>query len=274
MAGHVLRAGFPLTVFNRTRSKAEPLRELGATVADTPAALGMQVDCVLICAGDGASVKELLLGKDGAAEKLAPGSIVVDHTTIAPAEAEELGRLLAAKRLSFLDAPVTGGDKGARLGKLTTMVGGTPEVFEKMLPVLNAFSGRVIRIGEIGYGQRMKAVNQICALLNSITLSEAFNFASGLGLDLQQCFEVLQGGAANSWALENFGPRIISGDFSPGFSVRHSRKDIYLVLAEAERAGLQLSLSPKAREALDRAHAKGFDDLGNHSIFRIFQESS
>src|SRR5262249_20466432 len=154
---------------------------------ESPAELAKNVQCLMICAGDGKSVQDLLFGQDGAAKTLGIGSIVIDHTTISPYEAEEIGKKLLAQKVQFLDAPVTGGDQGARNGTLTTMVGGDEEIFEVAKPVISTYSGKVIRIGPAGYGQRMKAVNQICSVLNALTVSEAFNFATRLGLDLQQC---------------------------------------------------------------------------------------
>ncbi len=277
MAGHIADAGYPLVVYNRTVEKAYPLRDRGAILADSPKAVGEGSDVVCICAGDGQSVREIVFGLNGNRENaliagLKKGSVIIDHSTIAPQEAELLAKDLALEGISFLDAPVTGGQIGAQNGTLTTMVGGDQKILENVRPILQTYSKKVAYIGSSGSGQRLKAVNQIGAIGASALVSELMNFALSQGLDLTESVEVLKEGAAGSFALNFFGPKIQRGDFEPGFSVKHSAKDLGIVLREAAGQKVALPITAKVYENLKHALEIGLAEKGNHILFQVLKE--
>ena len=272
MAGHILRGGHQLTIFNRTLSKTEALQKEGAVVAKSPRELAEKSNLIFICAGDGASVREIIFGNgknnaEALITGLRPGSVVVDHSTISPSEALSLSEDLKKAGFDFLDAPITGGDIGARNGTLTIMVGGGTEALESVRPVLNLYSKKICRIGPSGFGQKMKAVNQIGAIGGVALLSELMQFAQAQGLDLSMTVETLKDGGASSFALNNYGPKIVNGDFKPGFSVKHSKKDIGIVLSQAK--GLDIPLTEITFRALENAQNKGLSEEGNHVLFNL-----
>jgi 3-hydroxyisobutyrate dehydrogenase-like beta-hydroxyacid dehydrogenase len=273
MAAHLLRRreelGIALSVFNRTKQKAESFRGTQATVALSPKECADGAQVLILCLGDGASVREILFGPEGACAGLAPGAVVVDHSTISPSEAASTGAELAQRGFRFLDAPVTGGDVGARNGTLTIFVGGDEDVVAQVQPLLESYAKRVHLIGPTGSGQRMKAVNQIGSIGGVALMSEMLAFAERQGLSVAQCIEVLREGAAGSFALNWLGPKLAVGDFSPGFSVQHSIKDISIVLNEAREAGACLRITPTVLEALQAVDDKL---AGNHSVFRVVKE--
>jgi 3-hydroxyisobutyrate dehydrogenase len=274
MAGHILRGGQKLTVYNRTKSKTEPLKLEGANVAESPKDLAERSNFIFICAGDGASVREIIFGTSGDTSKalisgLRPGAIVVDHSTISPIEALDIAKDLDKAGFKFLDAPITGGDIGARNGTLTIMVGGDSDSLEKVRPVLNLYSKKICKIGPSGSGQKMKAVNQIGAIGGVALLSELMHFAASQGLDPAMTVETLKDGGASSFALNVYGPKIVNGDFKPGFSVKHSKKDIGIVLSQAK--GLEMPLTEITFKALEEATKKGLSEEGNHVLFSLKQ---
>lgn len=272
MAGHILQGGHRLTVYNRTLSKTAALESQGAFVAKSPQELAARSDLIFICAGDGASVREIIFGNssDSAGaliNGLRPGTIIVDHSTIAPNEAISLAEDLLRADFQFLDAPVTGGDVGAKNGTLTVMVGGDATALERVRPIISLYSKKIARIGASGFGQKMKAVNQIGAIGGVALVSELLKFAQSQGLDLALTVDTLKDGAAGSFALNNYGAKIVSGDFRPGFSVKHSKKDIGIVLSQA--GGIDLSLTERVFTALSQAMDMGFSEDGNHSLFKL-----
>jgi 3-hydroxyisobutyrate dehydrogenase-like beta-hydroxyacid dehydrogenase len=233
MAQNILKAGFPLTVWNRTTARTAPLAAAGATVAASPATVAAAVDIVVSCVTDSPDVEAVALGPGGIIEGAAAGSIYVDCSTISPEVARRVGAAMQAKGVSMLDAPVSGGDVGARAGTLAMMVGGEADVFQRALPMLQAMGKTVVHVGPAGAGQVVKLCNQVAGALNLLAMSEAISLARRAGVAPEKMLEVVTAGAAGSWMLSNLAPRAIRGDFAPGFMVALQQKDLRLVLEQA-----------------------------------------
>jgi 3-hydroxyisobutyrate dehydrogenase len=240
MCGHVLAAGYEVTVHNRTRARADSLVERGATWADTPADVAAASEITFSIVGYPADVREVLLGPDGVVGAAAAGSVVVDMTTSEPSLAEEIHTAAAARGVGALDAPVSGGDVGARNAALSIMVGGDQETFARVRPLFEVMGKTIVRQGGPGSGQHTKMVNQILIATGMIGVCEALLYGYRAGLDLETVMQSVSGGAAGSWSLTNYGPRMLSGDFEPGFFVEHFVKDMGIALAEARRMHLAL----------------------------------
>ncbi|MBL7502464.1 NAD(P)-dependent oxidoreductase [Frankia sp. CNm7] len=240
MAGHLLRAGYPLTVTTRTTRRAKPLLDDGAAWADTPAGVAAASDVVFSMVGFPADVREVLLGPDGALSAARPGAVLVDMSTSEPSLAVEVAAAAAARGVHALDAPVSGGDVGARNATLSIMIGGPAEVVEAVRPCLEALGKSIVRQGGPGAGQHTKMVNQILIASTMVGVTEALLYAYRSGLDVGQVLASVSGGAAGSWSLTNLAPRVVAGDFAPGFFVDHLVKDLGIALAEARRARLSL----------------------------------
>jgi 3-hydroxyisobutyrate dehydrogenase len=240
MCGHVLAAGYEVTVHNRTRARADSLVERGATWADTPADVAAASEITFSIVGYPADVREVLLGPDGVVGAAAAGSVVVDMTTSEPSLAEEIHTAAAARGVGALDAPVSGGDIGARNAALSIMVGGDQETFARVRPLFEVMGKTIVRQGGPGSGQHTKMVNQILIATGMIGVCEALLYGYRAGLDLETVMQSVSGGAAGSWSLTNYGPRMLSGDFEPGFFVEHFVKDMDIALAEARRMHLAL----------------------------------
>lgn len=259
MCGHLVAAGYEATVSTRTRAKAESLLAAGATWAEKPSEVGARSDVVFTMLGYPDDVRSVLLGPEGVFGAASPGTIVVDMTTSDPELAVELGRRGTELGLHVLDAPVSGGDVGARNGTLSIMVGGPAAVFDAVRPCLDAMGSTIIRQGGHGAGQHTKMVNQTLVAANITGVCEALLYAQRAGLDVEQVLESVSTGAAGSWSLSNLAPRIVRGDFEPGFFVDHIVKDMALVLAEARRMQLvmpNLALVQQLYVSL-QAHGEG-----------------
>ncbi len=232
MAGHLLEKGHDLVVWNRTKSKADNLVGLGATLAISLEDLAYQCEHVMLCISRTEDVREVVTALQ---VHLAPGSIVVDHSTILPQASEEIQRELAQLNIGFVDAPITGGSMGAQSGTLTIFCGGDEDVVAAIMPRIEAYSKRAELVGGPGTGQWMKLANQIAVGGALQALCESMAFAAKAGLDLEQVCSLLGSGAAGSWAFNNYGPKILKEDWSPGFAIRHQRKDFgYCILAAKE----------------------------------------
>ena len=248
MAGHLAMAGHSVTVFNRTASKAQAwCVEFGQTAnpqqAATPRLAAQGADIVFCCVGNDEDLRSVTLGADGAFAGMAPGSIFVDHTTASAEVARELYGAARALGLQFIDAPVLGGQAGAQNGLLTVMCGGDPEAFDAVQPVAMAFSRAFTRMGASGAGQLTKMVNQICIAGLVQGLSEAIAFGQRAGLDMPLVLDVIGKGAAQSWQMDNRGKTMVADQFDFGFAVDWMRKDLGLVLAEAQRNGARLPVT-------------------------------
>ena len=248
MAAHLALAGHRVTVYNRTASKSEAFcAELAPTgrvnSAETPAAAAQGADLVFCCVGNDDDLRSVVLGEQGALAGMKPGAIFVDHTTASANVARELYAAARARGLSFVDAPVSGGQAGAQNGALTVMCGGDAAAFAAMKPVAMAFARAVTLMGDSGAGQLAKMVNQICIAGLVQGLSEAIAFGHRAGLDMNQALDVIGKGAAQSWQLDNRGPTMVEGKFDFGFAVDWMRKDLGLVLDEAKRNGARLPVT-------------------------------
>jgi 3-hydroxyisobutyrate dehydrogenase len=248
MAGHVLDAGHDLVVTTRTPSKADALVARGATWADAPADAAAGADVVATMVGRPADVREVVLGRRGALASMAPGSLLVDFTTSDPTLAADIARSATEHGVSSLDAPVSGGDVGARAGSLSIMVGGDPAAFERARPLLELVGDTVVLQGGPGAGQHTKLVNQILIAGTMMGMCEALLYAAEAGLDPSLVLSSVGGGAAASWSLAHLAPRVLAGDLGPGFFVEHFVKDLGLALAHAADMGLDLPALALAHE--------------------------
>jgi 3-hydroxyisobutyrate dehydrogenase len=266
MCGHVLDAGYAVTVHNRTKERAEPLLARGAAWADTSAEVAASADVVFGIVGFPADVRAVYLGERGALEGAEPGSVLVDMTTSEPSLAVEIHAAAAAKGVGAVDAPVSGGDVGARNAALSIMVGGDEEAVERVRPLFEVMGKTIIREGGPGAGQHTKMVNQILIATGMIGVCEALLYAYRAGLDLETVLEAVAGGAAGSWSLSNYGPRMLAGNFDPGFLVEHFVKDMGIALAEARRMSLALPGLALAQQLYVALAAQGGARKGTHSL--------
>ncbi|MCS7014806.1 MAG: NAD(P)-dependent oxidoreductase [Gemmatales bacterium] len=266
MCQHVMQKGYTATVYNRSREKAQPLVELGATFADTPKAVAERSDVVFAIVGFPQDVREVFLGSNGVLAGSRPGMIVVDMTTSEPTLAQEIYQAARVKGVGALDAPVSGGDVGAREARLSIMVGGDREVFEAVKPIFECMGKTIVLQGPAGAGQHTKMVNQILIATTMIGVCEAMLYAYKAGLDPTRVLESVGGGAASSWSLLNYGPRIIQRNFEPGFFVEHFIKDMGIALAEARRMNLPLPGLALAEQLYVALKAQGYGRKGTHAL--------
>ena len=244
MAGHLARAGHRVTVYNRTKAKAEAwAKEYGGRPAATPREAAAGADFVFACVGNDDDLRSVVLGADGAFAGMKKGAVFVDHTTASAEVARELNAAAQAQGLQFVDAPVSGGQAGAVNGMLTVMCGGDQVAFDAMKPVAMAFSRAVTRVGDSGAGQLAKMVNQVCIAGLVQGLAEGIAFGQRAGLDMKLVLEVIGKGAAQSWQMDNRGGTMVDGKFDFGFAVDWMRKDLGLVLDEARRNGAKLPVT-------------------------------
>jgi 3-hydroxyisobutyrate dehydrogenase len=240
MCGHLMAAGHPATVFTRTRARAEPLLARGASWADTPRAVAAVSDVVFTMVGYPADVREVVLDPDGVLAGAARGTTLVDMSTSEPALARAIDDAARARGVATLDAPVSGGDIGAREARLSIMVGGDADTFARVLPLFERMGKTIVHQGPSGAGQHTKMVNQILVATGIIGVCEALVYARKAGLDVPTVLQSVAGGAAGSWSLSNYVPRIERGDLEPGFMIEHFVKDMGIALAETRRMGLEL----------------------------------
>lgn len=266
MCGHVLDAGYAVTLSTRTRERAEPLFERGAAWADSPAEVAAASDVVLSIVGYPSDVREVVLGEAGVLRGARDGAIVVDMTTSEPALAVEIHAAANALGVEAIDAPVSGGDVGARNATLSFMVGGDEEAVERVRPLLETMGKSIVRQGGPGAGQHTKMVNQVLIATTMIGVCEALLYAYRAGLDLERVLESVSGGAAGSWSLTNYAPRMLAGDFAPGFVVDHFVKDMGIALVEAKRAKLSLPGLALAEQLYVALQAQGHGRKGTQSL--------
>jgi 3-hydroxyisobutyrate dehydrogenase len=267
MAGHLLNAGHPLTVHSRTKSKATELLNAGAAWADTPAEAAKNADVVFVCVTDTPDVQAVLIGDRGVIASARPGLIVVDHSTISPTATKHFASELAKHGTRLLDAPVSGGDVGARNATLAIMVGGDPVAFDRVLPLLQMLGKTITHCGPSGSGQLTKLVNQILVSVTNLAVSEAMTLAIAGGLDPQKTIDAVAGGAAGSWQLSNLGPKMIAGDFRPGFMIDLQLKDLRLVHEAAKDAGVDLAAANLVTERFQQAQRDGHGRDGTQALF-------
>ncbi|MBX6387499.1 MAG: NAD(P)-dependent oxidoreductase [Frankia sp.] len=266
MCGHLLRKGYAVTVTTRTRERARGLLADGAAWADTPAEVAARSDVVFSMVGLPADVREVLLGPRGALAGVAPGAVLVDMTTSEPSLAVEIGQQAAGKGVHALDAPVSGGDVGARNATLSIMVGGPAQVFDAVRPAFEVLGTTITRLGGHGAGQHTKMVNQILIASSMVAMAEGLLYAYRVGLDIEQVLAAVGSGAAGSWSLANLAPRVIAGDVAPGFFVDHMVKDLGIALAEARRARLALPGLALAEQLYVALQAQGRGRNGTQAL--------
>ena len=278
MCRHMLEAGYEVSVFNRTEERAAPLLEQGARWRESPAAVAAEVDALFTIVGYPADVRSVVLGEGasdgGALASLRPGSLLVDLTTSEPSLAEEIYAAGAERDVEVLDAPVSGGDVGARAGQLSVMVGGSEEGFRRAEPLMEPFSRRITLQGGPGAGQHMKMANQIAIVSGMVGMCEALIYAHRAGLDLEQALDTINAGAGASWSLENYGPRLLAGDTDPGFKVDHFVKDLGVALGEAKRMDLRLPGLELADQLYRAAQSQGLGERGTHSLLLALAQMS
>lgn len=274
MCGHLLSAGFQVTLFNRSKNKATALLEKGAAWADSPRLVAEQSDVVLAIVGYPQDVREVFLGKEGALAGSKPGNVLVDMTTSQPSLSVEIYEAARAKEVYALDAPVSGGDKGAKEATLSIMIGGEESVVQALSPVWQAMGKTIVHQGPPGSGQHTKMVNQILISTGMIGVCEALIYGFRAGLDLETVLKSVGSGAAGSWSLTNLGPRILNNNFDPGFFVEHFIKDMGIALAESRRMGLSLPGLAIAEQLYMSVAAKGWSRCGTHALTLALAELS
>jgi 3-hydroxyisobutyrate dehydrogenase len=269
MAGHLLKAGHPLAVYNRTPGKSADLEAAGARVATSPADAAKGADVVIVMVTDSADVEAVVTGPGGVIEGIRPGGIVVDMSTISPRTERRLAERLRARGADLVDAPVSGGDVGARNATLAIMAGGEAASVERVRPVLMRVGKSVTHCGAVGAGQLAKQCNQILVSVTLLGVSEAIALARAGGLDPEVMMRAVEGGAAASWQLANLGPRILRGDFDPGFMVDLMQKDLRLVLETAATAGKPLPATALVHDLFSDAQAHGEGRMGTQILGKV-----
>lgn len=273
MAEHLLDAGYPLKVFTRTKNKAQGLLDKGASWVESVSKLASDSDIIITMVGYPNDVKSIYFGMDGILENAKTGSYVVDMTTSKPSLAMEIHDNATTKSIYSLDAPVSGGDTGAKEGTLSIMVGGDQQVFNYLSPIFNLLGKNIILQGPAGAGQHTKLVNQITIASNMIGVCEAIVYAEKAGLNPLTVLDSIKTGAAGSWSLSNLAPRMIKGDYAPGFFIKHFIKDMKLALESAQEMGMStpgLSLSLALYKELEQ---RGEGDSGTQALIKYFNES-
>lgn len=270
MAANLLKKGFPLAVFNRTKAKAQPLLAAGAQWMASVAALAAWADIVISIVSYPQDVETIYLGTDGILAHAKPGATVIDMTTSRPGLARKIYDAAKEKGIRALDAPVSGGDVGAKNGTLCIMVGGDESIFNAMRPVFEAMGSRIVLQGGAGAGQSCKMCNQIAIASNLTGVCEALAYAKAAGLSQQNVYDILTAGGANSWQLTAYAPRLFQGDFAPGFYVKHILKDIRIALEEAETMHLSLPALQLARRQFETLVARGLGDTGTQSLYALY----
>jgi len=272
MASRLLDGGVQLAVHSRTMAKAKALIDRGARSAATPAEAARDADVVFICVTDTPDVKAVIEGPDGIASSARPGLIVVDHSTISPSETRKMSAALAARGATMLDAPVSGGDIGAKNGTLSIMVGGEANAVEAVRPLLELMGKTITHCGPSGTGQLTKLVNQILVSVTNLAVCEALSFAKKNDLDLPKTLAAVGGGAAGSWQLTNLGPKMIAGDFKPGFMIDLQQKDLRLVLEAAAMANAGIIATTLAHGLFAQAQADGRGREGTQALFGVVEK--
>jgi 3-hydroxyisobutyrate dehydrogenase len=266
MCGHLMAAGFSATVFSRTKAKAQGLLDRGAAWADSPKAVAAASDVVFSIVGFPTDVREVLLGEEGALAGAAAGTVLVDMTTSEPSLAVEISAAAQAKGVHSVDAPVSGGDVGARNAALSIMIGGDKNVVAALQPCWEAMGKTIVHQGGAGAGQHTKMVNQVLIATNMIGVCEALLYGYRAGLDLPTVLQSVGSGAAGSWSLTNLGPRIMDNNFDPGFFVEHFIKDMGIALAESKRMGLCMPGLALGQQLYLALQAQGHGRDGTHAL--------
>ena len=270
MAGHLQKAGHTLHVFNRTKEKAQALVEAGAKWHDSAGAAAAEADVVITMLGFPTDVEQSYLGKGGIVERAKAGALLIDMTTSSPVLARKVAEAAAKRGQSALDAPVSGGDLGAREARLVIMVGGDAKAFERAKPLFEIMGKNIALHGGPGAGQYCKMANQIAVAVGMVAWCEALAYAKKAGLDPNAVHGSISGGAAGSWALTNLAPRALSDNYAPGFYVKHIIKDIKIALDSAAEMKLDLPGLATAKKLYEQVAARGWEDSGTQALYRFY----
>lgn len=271
MAHNLLKAGYSVTVHNRTKSKAQQFLSQGAAWAASPADVAGHSDVVITCVTDTPDVRAVLLGQNGVIEAAGPGLICVDMSTISPSATKEMGQILQAKGVTLVDAPISGGEIGAIEGKLSIMMGGPKEAVEEVRPIMEVMGKTVTHCGPLGSGQMTKLANQVMVIHTIMSIAEGLAFAEKAGLDLETTWKVTSAGAAASHSLKALGPKIIAGDLKPAFMVDLQQKDLRLVLEYAEQVKQPLPGVALAKQLLAVLQAQGRGKDGTQALVDVIR---
>ncbi|WP_239723975.1 MULTISPECIES: NAD(P)-dependent oxidoreductase [unclassified Mammaliicoccus] len=271
MAGHLIDKGYEVNVYNRTKSKADDLVEKGATWCDTIATLSEKSDIIISIVGYPKDVESIYLSQGGILNHAKANSIVIDMTTSSPALAHDIYEKAKERNIKSLDAPVSGGDVGAKNAALTIMVGGDQEAYNQVEDIFNLLGKNVVYQGKSGNGQHTKLSNQIAIASGMLGVAEAIIYAEEAGLDINKVFNSIEHGAAGSWSLSNLGPRMVKEDYAPGFYVKHFIKDMKLAIEESEKMGLYMPGLLKAKEVYDALSEAGYDDNGTQAVIQLLK---
>lgn len=271
MARNLLKAGFAVQVWNRTKSRMDALIDAGATAGASPADVAAACNITVICVSDSKDVERVVLGENGILGGAKPGSLVIDCSSISPQVTRDIAAKLAEKGVSMVDAPVSGGSEGAAKGTLSIMAGGSLEDFARAQPVFAAIGKAVTHIGPIGYGQIVKLVNQVLVVGNTLAMAEALLFAQAGGVDLQKTFDAISQGAAGSWMFTNRGPQIMKRDWRPGFTIALQQKDLRLILEAGTEFGVPLIASSLISNLYRTLEVRGLGGEGNHALIKALE---
>ena len=272
MAGHLLAAGHKVRIHTRTKAKAQDLLRRGATWADSPADAAREADVVFVNVPDTPDVEAVVLGERGIVSAARKGLVVVDHSTISPSATRRMNDALRSRGATLLDAPVSGGDVGARNATLSIMVGGDEAAFGRVRPLLEKLGKTITHCGPSGAGQLTKLVNQILVSVTNLAVCEALAFAKKSGLDLNKTIGALSGGAAGSWQLANLGPRMVAGDFAPGFMIDLQVKDLRLVMEAAREVGMDPGAAALVKRLFETGQAQGRGREGTQALFAVVEQ--
>ncbi len=270
MAGHILNAGYKLHVFTRTKSKADELCRKGAVWEDSVSELSGKSHIIITMVGYPDDVREVYFGKDGILSNARPGTIVIDMTTSSPELAKEIFETGKKISIDAIDAPVSGGDTGARNATLSIMVGGDKKAFDTVYPLFEIMGQNIVFQGSAGSGQHTKISNQMAIAAGMIAVCEALAYAKKAGLDQKRVLKSIGKGAAGSWSLNNLGPRMIAGDFEPGFFVKHFIKDMKIALESSDALGLDTPGLALAAELYQKLAEKGYENKGTQALYKLF----
>lgn len=274
MAGHLVKAGYRVLVYNRTKARTEELVQMGAVWKDTPAEVAKDSQVIITMVGYPRDVEEIYLRETGIIANAPVGAYLIDMTTSTPSLAKRIYEEAKAKGMFALDAPVSGGDVGAREARLAIMVGGDPEAFNAVMPIFEIMGKNIILQGPAGAGQHTKMCNQIAIASNMIGVCEAMAYAQKAGLDPTTVLKSIETGAAGSWSLSNLAPRMIAGNFAPGFYVKHMIKDMIIALDSAKEIGLMTPGLELAKSLYEKLAAQGEENSGTQALFKLYLEET
>jgi 3-hydroxyisobutyrate dehydrogenase len=274
MALNLLKAGYDVTVHNRTRDREIPVATAGAHRADSPQAAAANADVVVTCVSDTPDVEAVLLGEQGVIHRARPGTVVIDMSTISPQATQTMAAALGAKAIAFVDAPVSGGSEGAKQGTLSIMAGGEAEIIAQVQPVLAAMGSTITHIGPIGSGQLTKAINQIIVAGTYWSVAEGLALGLKAGLDMEQVVQAVGGGAAGSWGLTHRSSNMIHNDYPLGFRVRLHQKDLNIALGAARELGVPLPVAAYVEQIETGLISRGYGDEDLSAIARSVREQA